>query len=68
MDDKEIQILEKIIDLEGDCLSAGLCIQCPFKHDCLPEFLKTKKYRPSPPERLNLALDKIANTILLDDL
>lgn len=64
---QQIAILEKIVELEGDCLKADMCRECPFARNCLPEFLKTRRERPSRPERFNMALDKLTNISLLDD-
>jgi hypothetical protein len=66
MKDEKIEILETIIKLKGDCLSAKLCNACPFKKKCLPQFLDYAN-RPSQEERFNLALDIITNTALMDD-
>ena len=67
MDTRDIQKLEKIVELGGDCLMAGICRTCPFMKDCLPLFIREKMARLSKAERLHRALDKIANNILLDD-
>ena len=66
MNSKKTQILEKIIDLQGDCLEAALCEDCPFKSKCLPQFLDYKS-KPSKEERFNLAMDTIVNVTLLED-
>jgi hypothetical protein len=65
--DHQIQILEKIVELKGDCLKADMCRDCPFAKQCLPEFLKVKRERPSKQERFNMALDKLTNISLFDD-
>ena len=67
MNTQDIQNLEKIVELEGDCLMAGVCGDCLFRKDCLPSFVREKKARLTKAERLHRALDRIANTILLDD-
>lgn len=67
MKDQDLQVLEKIIELQGDCLKADLCRSCPFRKKCLPEFLKIVSHRPSKKERFNLALDAVTNTALFDD-
>jgi hypothetical protein len=67
MKDETIEILEKVIDLGGDCLDAQLCKKCPFKRKCLPNFLQEKQQRPTQKERFNLALDTITNISLLED-
>jgi len=67
MNEQQSKILEKIISLDGDCLTAEICKECPFASKCLPQFLHGKQKRPSKQERLNLALDVIAQEVLLDD-
>lgn len=67
MNEKHISILEAIVELKGDCLDAHLCKQCPFKKQCLPNFLQDKQKRPTQKERFNLALDTITNISLLGD-
>ena len=67
MEEKEIQILEKIVEYDGDCLLLNMCSDCPFKARCLSDFLKEKVCRPTREERLNLALDAITNITLLGD-
>ena len=67
MNERQNQILEKIVELDGDCLSAKICKQCPFASRCLPQFLHGKQKSPSKDERLNLALDTLAYGVLLDD-
>lgn len=59
------QILQEIVDKNGDCLSAPRCHQCPFRSMCLPEFLV-----PTPPteqERLSMAKKVLTHAALLDD-
>lgn len=61
------ETLEKIVELEGDCLDSKYCSVCPFASKCLPEFLKTPRQRPSKPERFQMALDVLARNALLND-
>jgi hypothetical protein len=63
---KNLQTLEKIVELKGDCLDSKLCNQCPFKSKCLPQFLNFKN-RPTKEERFNLALDNIVNTTIMEE-
>jgi hypothetical protein len=67
MNEQNIEILEKIVALDGDCLTAKMCKVCPFASKCLPQFLHGKQKSPSKDERLNLALDTLAYGVLLDD-
>ena len=59
--------LQTIVELEGNCLNAKLCMKCPFAKNCLPAFMKLWGARPSREQRLNMALDHIARRSLFDD-
>lgn len=67
MKENTLKVLEKIVELQGDCLKVHLCTSCPFKTRCLPEFLNSAEKRPSKKERFNLALDAITNSALFED-
>lgn len=56
--------LEEIIRREGKCLDAKLCERCPFRSWCLPDFLNPNP--PSPPQRLQKAVDVITHHCLID--
>ena len=59
------QILEEIIQTEGDCLDGHTrCQGCPFRSMCLPEFLNTKT--PTKRQRFDLALRILTHHALLD--
>lgn len=60
-------VLEEIVKLEGDCLKRERCEKCPFRTQCLPEFLVTPKLPPTKNQRLQMALDSIARNIVLGD-
>ena len=62
---KDILILQEIIDLKGHCLFSTRCVECPFRSNCLPEFLNTVP--PTQSQRMNMALDVIAYQELLGD-
>lgn len=66
MDRQQLQIIQKIIDLKGSCLSASICKSCPLRTDCLPSFLTSKNNTAQ--KRLNAALTIITNFILINDL
>jgi hypothetical protein len=66
LDDKQKAILNKIIEKEGDCLTSYLCISCPFRTKCLPEFLD-RSTRPSHKERYMMAADAITRIELMLD-
>lgn len=62
---RDAEILQEIVDLDGACLSSKRCIECPFKSLCLPEFLAPA---PLPQyKRAKMALDVLAYNGLLDD-
>jgi len=67
MKEQAVTVLDKIVELQGDCLKVHLCTSCPFKTGCLLEFLNGAEKRPSKRKRLNLALDAIASSVLLED-
>lgn len=66
MDSKQKNVLNKIVELDGNCLSSKLCTECPFKTKCLPEFLD-KKSRPTKRERYEMALDVLARVDIMGD-
>ena len=65
MKNKDLKILQDIVDLEGDCLDHNRCDKCPLRKKCLPVFLH--KRRPSKNKRMRVALDTIANVMLMGD-
>ena len=67
MNDSEKQILEDILEKEGDCLDWKNCVRCPFKSKCLLNVITQPKSMYTKRERVNLALNKLTNEILLDD-
>jgi hypothetical protein len=66
MDIKTEEVLNKIIELKGDCLKYELCVACPFRSKCLPKFIDNET-KLSRQERYNLAANHITNFILMDD-
>lgn len=67
---KAIKILEEIVALDGNCLLPARCDNCPLKQQCHPTFYKSEdggrsRFRPS--ERVNHAMDKLTNAVLLED-
>ena len=60
------RVLEEIITLQGRCMDAvNRCNVCPFASECL-QIWHTDKL-PTAQNRVNMALDKIADMELLDD-
>jgi hypothetical protein len=62
-DDKDV--LEEIVELDGQCLESSRCRRCPFRAICLPEFLNP--IPPSPSQRLKMAQDILAHHYLIDE-
>lgn len=58
-------ILEEIIQTDGQCLDSKRCQKCPFRAICLPEFLNPVP--PSQPQRLKMAIDVITHHFLVDE-
>lgn len=56
MTNKEIEVLEKIVELDGHCLSASLCEACPFRLECLPPFIVPERQVLSEGKRRQMAL------------
>ena len=66
MDARQKSVLNQIVDKEGDCLTSALCNHCPFRENCLPEFL-AKETRPTRKERYEMASDTLARIGLMFD-
>ncbi len=62
-DDKNI--LEEIVETNGQCLKAARCKVCPFRAMCLPEFLNPSP--PTPPQRLEMALGVLMHNAIIDE-
>jgi hypothetical protein len=62
---QDIKILEQICAVEGDCMISTRCSICPFRSQCLPEFLN-----PIPPttnQRAKMAADILTHHALIDE-
>jgi len=57
-------IIDEIIDLDGDCLSSVRCQSCPFKKNCLLEFLRDK---PHKLKRKRIALNNAFRISVMDE-
>ena len=66
MNKEEVDTLESIVRLKGNCLHQPLCKSCPFKKECLPGFIN-HIMKKSQQERFNLALTALTNISLLAD-
>ena len=67
--DKHQDVLQEIIELKGSCLDAPRCLACPFKKECLPEFVKGEGgAKLSKPQRMNKAVDLLTNLELIGEI
>lgn len=58
-------VLEEIVKTDGNCLNSTRCSRCPFRAQCLAEFLNPAP--PSQPQRLKMAIDVLTHHYLIDD-
>lgn len=65
MNNSDLNILDEIISLDGDCLSPQRCEICPLRKQCLPVFLR--KRRPSKKKRAQAALEAAINHCLMEE-
>ncbi len=65
LSNKDAQILQDIVNLEGKCMDSKRCEQCPFRAMCLPEFLNEKP--PTTQQREKMALDVLTHHALVDE-
>ena len=59
----ENELLQYIIDAEGDCIKASWCLVCPFCDNCVFNALRGGKLM-SREVRVKLASDRLFNKIL----
>lgn len=62
---KDINILQEIVNVRGNCLYSKRCSECPFRSRCLPEFLNIEP--PTQNQRFNMAVDVLTYHQLLQD-
>lgn len=62
---EDIEILEDIVSSNGNCLKESRCKKCPFRSQCLPEFLYPNP--PSKQERLRMSLDVLTYNSLMEE-
>jgi hypothetical protein len=63
--DSDKTALEKIIELDGDCMKHERCTSCPFKASCLPSFLTS--YPVTKNQRASAALNMLSHISLMDN-
>lgn len=54
----EKELLQGIIDKDGDCISAAWCIMCPFSEVCISRAINEARLLPKE-ERVKRAYDKL---------
>lgn len=65
LSNRDVEILEEIIEVGGKCLFSKRCPECPFRKRCLPEFLNYMP--PSSNQRFTSALNVLSYNGILDD-
>jgi hypothetical protein len=63
----EKELLQGIIDRDGDCIDASWCIMCPFANICVSSAIKSAKLLPKE-ERVKRAFDKLFNEMIEEEL
>jgi hypothetical protein len=61
----DTDILEKIVELDGNCIDSKRCKVCPFRAMCLPEFVYPNP--PSQEQRRKMAMDVLTHHALMDE-
>lgn len=65
----EEEVLESIILLDGDCVTAAMCLECPFSNFCVSRAI-LDGVMLNKEERVNRAYDMLFNEFIeevLDD-
>ena len=65
LSDVDKTILQEIVNETGKCLHAKRCLLCPFRSQCLPEFLYP--YPPTETQRFSMALNILSHHLLMGD-
>jgi len=64
----EEEVLQAIIDKDGNCIDAGWCLICPFADKCVSKAItKARKLLPRK-TRVRLAQDKLFNELVEKEL
>jgi hypothetical protein len=53
LNNTDIETLQQIVNLRGNCLDSKRCSSCPFRGICLPDFIRSGM--PSKEKRLRRA-------------
>lgn len=65
LNSQDIEILEQIVEADGNCMESARCRKCPFRALCLPEFLNT--IPPSTQQRSKMAIDVLTHHTLMGE-
>jgi len=63
----ENELLQGIIDKDGDCISAAWCVMCPFSDICVLQAI-SKAYLLPKEERVRKAYDRLFNDLMENEL
>lgn len=63
----EKELLQGIIDKNGECISAAWCIMCPFSDACISRAINEARLLPKE-ERVKRAYDKLFNEVFEEEL
>lgn len=62
--EKDIEVLEEVVLLEGNCMSASRCSVCPLRSKCLVQFL----WSHSATSRMQVAMNVLSSYYILGDV
>lgn len=60
----EDELLQGIINKEGDCVDASWCLSCPFADKCVSKAITSARRLLPKEERVRLAYEKLFNKLL----
>lgn len=63
----EKELLQGIIDKNGDCISAAWCLMCPFSNICISKAVSKARLLPKE-ERVKRAYEKMFTDMLEEEL
>lgn len=63
----QTELLQGIINREGDCISADWCLQCPFAEICVSKAIKEAKLLPKE-ERVRKAYEMLFDGLMEEEL
>lgn len=63
----EDELLQSIIDTDGDCIKASQCPRCPFAKECVVQAIEVARLLPKE-TRVRLAYEKLFNKLMENEL